>query len=140
MANVRVVTIFLPRLKYSGIDLPFMPEAWIVKIDLELAAAKGELRRADLGDAHVGEAFGLADADGEIPARAAPAPPSKFFLSPLVMPSVKTTMPDCRRAVARAWFAAIPTVACRDLAASNRQGCAVAIGSRPVPRRISLRS
>ena len=35
------------------------------QVDFEFAAAKGELRRAELGDAHVGKAFGFADADGE---------------------------------------------------------------------------
>ncbi len=33
------------------------------EIDLEFAAAKSELRRAELGDAHVGKTFGVADAD-----------------------------------------------------------------------------
>ena len=35
------------------------------QVDFEFTAAKGELRRAELGDAHVGESFGFADADGE---------------------------------------------------------------------------
>ena len=35
------------------------------QVDFEFTAAKGEFRRAELGDAHVGKAFGFADADGE---------------------------------------------------------------------------
>src|SRR6185369_13139001 len=35
------------------------------QVELEFAPTKGELRRAELGDAHVGEAFGFTDADGE---------------------------------------------------------------------------
>ena len=65
MAMARVVMRFFPRLKNSGTDLPFMPKACKRQVDFELTAAKGEFRRAELGDAHVGEAFGFADADGE---------------------------------------------------------------------------
>ena len=60
-----VVMRFLPRLKNSGTVLPFMPESLQGQIEFEFTAAKGEFRRAELGDAHVGEAFGFADADGE---------------------------------------------------------------------------
>ena len=35
------------------------------QVDFEFTAAKGEFRRAELGNAHVGKAFGFADADGE---------------------------------------------------------------------------
>ena len=43
----------------------FHPRGLNRQIDLEFAAAKGEFRRADFSDAHVGEPFGLADADGK---------------------------------------------------------------------------
>ena len=92
------------------------------QIDFELTAAKGEFRRADLGDAHVGEAFGLADADGEHRHRQRRAA-VQSFLSPLVIPSVKTMMPaDCACCCRAPWLAAILTIWCRDLAVSNRQG------------------
>ena len=76
-----------------------MPKACKVKSILNSRPRKANSGAPELGDAHVGEPFGFADADGEN--RRGDGGAIRDFISPLVMPSLKTTMPELRGAVAR---------------------------------------
>ena len=71
------------------------------QIDFELTAAKGELRRADFGDAHVGESLGLADADGEHRHRQRRAAVQSLFVAVGDTVGENDDARRCRVAVAR---------------------------------------